>query len=103
MAAAVEKPATFSRDACNTRRNFADLILNPFDFGLQNQSPGAVYTMKAFDASGCVYSQWWANTLTYWSVRRHRQYFRPIVEISKYRNFSQKILKRFKPKHRPKG
>jgi hypothetical protein len=46
-------------------------------------------------------SQWWANTLTWWSPIRHRQYFRPLVEISKYRKFSQKISKRFKPKHRP--
>ncbi len=48
-------------------------------------------------------SQRWANTLTYWSPIRHRQYLRPLVEITKYRNFSQKISKRFTPKHRPKG
>ncbi len=45
--------------------------------------------------------QWWANILTYWSVRRQRQYFRIMIEISKDRNFSKKNLKRFKPKHRP--
>ena len=47
--------------------------------------------------------QRWANTLTYWSPIRHRQYLRPLVEITKYRNFSQKISKRCTPKHRPKG
>ncbi len=26
--------------------------------------------------------QRWANTLTYWSARRHRQYFRPMIESS---------------------
>jgi hypothetical protein len=46
--------------------------------------------------------QSWANTLTYWSARRQQQYFRPMIESSKYRNFSQKISTRFKPKHRPK-
>jgi hypothetical protein len=31
--------------------------------------------------------QRWANTLTYWSARRHRQYFRPMIESTKNRNF----------------
>ena len=50
-----------------------------------------------------AFTQWWANILTYWSVRRQRQYFRPMIEISKDRNFSKKFSKRFKPKHRPKS
>ncbi len=50
-----------------------------------------------------ILQQWWANILTYWSVRRQRQYFRPMIEISKDRNFSKKFSKRFKPKHRPKS
>ncbi len=47
--------------------------------------------------------QCWASILTYWSARRQRQYFRPMIESTKYRNLSQKISKRFKPKHRPKS
>ncbi len=39
--------------------------------------------------------QRWANTLTYWSASRHRQNFRPMIEISKDRNFSKKFSKRF--------
>jgi hypothetical protein len=50
--------------------------------------------------------QWlqrWANTLTYWSARRQRQYFRPMIESSKNHNFSKNFSKRFKPKHQPKS
>ena len=51
----------------------------------------------------CTYMQSWANTLIYWSARRQRQYFRPMIESSKNRKFSKKFSKRFKQKHRPKS
>ncbi len=40
-----------------------------------------------------AWTQRWANTLTYWSARRQRQYFRPMIESTKNRNFSKNFRK----------
>ena len=40
-----------------------------------------------------IWNQRWANTLTYWSARRQRQYFRPMIESTKIAIFRKNFRK----------
>jgi hypothetical protein len=54
--------------------------LTYFTFNLSQGKDKSI--LKIFWRLVIKISQWWANTLTYWSPTRHRQYLRPLVEIS---------------------